>query len=270
MPRFVPDSRPISAQHPIAEFYREEFLKHHRCLQQQRPYYSESAITDVEAALSQDHRQARATLLARQRRPARQLPPQEVRRRDRPFGLVRSQAHTLTRSHSTASTRPPGHRPGRYRCVRRRRAGRAGARCRCRAGAVRPADCHGGRCSASALRLPRHRRGQGRAGDGRRGRAAARRPDSRRPGDWRRREAAVPAGFESIVGGHPLPDGRERSGGPQGAGPGRVARRRRDAARAPLRRRVGADGGAGRRHHPRRQARDDRSGCCGPAPTFTR
>jgi hypothetical protein len=52
MPRFVPDSRPISAQHPVAEFYREEFLKHHRCLQRQRPYYSESAITDVEAALS--------------------------------------------------------------------------------------------------------------------------------------------------------------------------------------------------------------------------
>jgi hypothetical protein len=52
MPRFVPDSRPISAQHPIAEFYREEFLKHQRCLQQQRAYYSESAITDVQAALS--------------------------------------------------------------------------------------------------------------------------------------------------------------------------------------------------------------------------
>ena len=52
MPSFVPDSRPISAQQTIAEFYREEFLKHHRCLQQQRAYYSESAITDVEAALS--------------------------------------------------------------------------------------------------------------------------------------------------------------------------------------------------------------------------
>jgi hypothetical protein len=52
MPRFVSDSRPISAQHPITEFYREEFVKHHRCLQQQRPYYSESAITDVEAALT--------------------------------------------------------------------------------------------------------------------------------------------------------------------------------------------------------------------------
>ena len=52
MARFVPDSRPISAQHPIAEYYREEFLKHHRCLQRQRAYYSESVITDVEAALS--------------------------------------------------------------------------------------------------------------------------------------------------------------------------------------------------------------------------
>ena len=46
------DSRPISAPDPIMEFYRQEFVKHHRCLQQQRPYYSESAITDVEVALS--------------------------------------------------------------------------------------------------------------------------------------------------------------------------------------------------------------------------
>ena len=52
MPRFVSDSRPINATHPIIEFYREEFVKHHRCLQQQRSYYSERAITDVEAALA--------------------------------------------------------------------------------------------------------------------------------------------------------------------------------------------------------------------------
>jgi hypothetical protein len=52
MPRFATDSRPISAQHPITEFYREEFIKHHRCLQQQRPYYSEDAISDVEVALT--------------------------------------------------------------------------------------------------------------------------------------------------------------------------------------------------------------------------
>jgi cell division transport system permease protein len=52
MPRFVMDSRPISAQQPITEFYRQEFIKHHQCLQQHRPYFSEGAITDVEAALA--------------------------------------------------------------------------------------------------------------------------------------------------------------------------------------------------------------------------
>ena len=52
MPRFVTDSRPISAQQPITEFYRQEFAKHHLCLQQHRPYYSEGAITNVEAALA--------------------------------------------------------------------------------------------------------------------------------------------------------------------------------------------------------------------------
>ena len=52
MPRFVSDSRPISAQHSITEFYREEFVKHHQCLQRQRGYYSESAIAHVEVALS--------------------------------------------------------------------------------------------------------------------------------------------------------------------------------------------------------------------------
>jgi hypothetical protein len=51
MPRIVTD-RPISAQHPVTEFYREEFVKHHRCLQHHRPYFSETAITDVEAALA--------------------------------------------------------------------------------------------------------------------------------------------------------------------------------------------------------------------------
>ena len=52
MPRIETDSRPISAQHPVLEFYREEFVKHRRCLRQQRPYFSASAITDVEAALA--------------------------------------------------------------------------------------------------------------------------------------------------------------------------------------------------------------------------
>jgi len=54
MPRFRTDGRPLSARIPpacLADLYREEFLKHQRCLQQQREYYSERVILDVEAAL---------------------------------------------------------------------------------------------------------------------------------------------------------------------------------------------------------------------------
>ena len=36
----------------LTDFYREEFLKHRRCLEQQREYYSDGAITSVEAALT--------------------------------------------------------------------------------------------------------------------------------------------------------------------------------------------------------------------------
>jgi hypothetical protein len=36
----------------LTDFYREEFLKHRRCLEHQREYYSDSAITSVEAALT--------------------------------------------------------------------------------------------------------------------------------------------------------------------------------------------------------------------------
>lgn len=54
MSRFLTDHRPPSAHLPTTrtEFYREEFLKHRQCLQQQREYYSEQAIIDVEAALT--------------------------------------------------------------------------------------------------------------------------------------------------------------------------------------------------------------------------
>ena len=63
MPRFATRMRPMSAQHPITEFYREEFLKHRRCLEQQRAYYSEGAITDVETALEHLSTQANAPQL---------------------------------------------------------------------------------------------------------------------------------------------------------------------------------------------------------------
>jgi hypothetical protein len=55
MARFRTDRRPLVPRLPPispTEFYREEFLKHKRCLDQQREYYSERVILDVEAALA--------------------------------------------------------------------------------------------------------------------------------------------------------------------------------------------------------------------------
>jgi hypothetical protein len=51
--RFLTDSRPPAeaAIHSVSNFYREEFLKRQRCLEQQREFYSERAINDVEQAL---------------------------------------------------------------------------------------------------------------------------------------------------------------------------------------------------------------------------
>lgn len=35
----------------LSDFYREEFIKHHRCLQRQREYFSTPAVERVECAL---------------------------------------------------------------------------------------------------------------------------------------------------------------------------------------------------------------------------
>ena len=40
------------ARGTLTDFYREEFLKHQRCLEQQREYYTDSAISSVEEALT--------------------------------------------------------------------------------------------------------------------------------------------------------------------------------------------------------------------------
>jgi hypothetical protein len=55
MLRFLTDDERLSSkQWPTISiaFYREEFLKHQRCLERQREYYSERAITSVEVALT--------------------------------------------------------------------------------------------------------------------------------------------------------------------------------------------------------------------------
>jgi hypothetical protein len=50
----VPSPKPFHG--PVcqcrAQFYREEFLKHHQCLERQREYYSEGAIASAEDALT--------------------------------------------------------------------------------------------------------------------------------------------------------------------------------------------------------------------------
>ncbi len=52
--RILPFRQPTP--HPSASerttFYREELVKHWRCLERQREFYSEKAITDVKAALT--------------------------------------------------------------------------------------------------------------------------------------------------------------------------------------------------------------------------
>ena len=54
MSRFLTDQRPSSTvlSSALANFYREEFVKHQQCLEKQREFYSEHAITEVDAALS--------------------------------------------------------------------------------------------------------------------------------------------------------------------------------------------------------------------------
>ena len=52
-PRFLTDSLPKNefGFQPLSNFYREELLKCKRCLDQQREYYSEDAISEAERAL---------------------------------------------------------------------------------------------------------------------------------------------------------------------------------------------------------------------------
>ncbi len=53
MSRFLIDSRPQCdpVLHSLSSFYREEFVKCQRCLEQQRECYSERAIHEAEMAL---------------------------------------------------------------------------------------------------------------------------------------------------------------------------------------------------------------------------
>lgn len=51
MRRFPTDRPGKTPSSPISEFYREEFVKHQRCLEEQREYFSSQAIDSVQSAL---------------------------------------------------------------------------------------------------------------------------------------------------------------------------------------------------------------------------
>jgi hypothetical protein len=51
IPGFLLDRATPPSVSALTDFYREEFLKHHKCLQAQREYYSAQAIQSAEAAL---------------------------------------------------------------------------------------------------------------------------------------------------------------------------------------------------------------------------
>lgn len=46
-------ARVVSISSPRVDFYREELLKHQRCLEAQREYYSARAVEQVEQAIGQ-------------------------------------------------------------------------------------------------------------------------------------------------------------------------------------------------------------------------
>src|SRR5829696_4340149 len=51
VPGFLLDQAAPPSVSALAHFYREEFLKHHQCLQAQREYFSAQAIDNAENAL---------------------------------------------------------------------------------------------------------------------------------------------------------------------------------------------------------------------------
>ena len=51
IPRFLIETAVPPIVSALSDFYREEFVKHHQCLQAQREYYSDQAINSAETAL---------------------------------------------------------------------------------------------------------------------------------------------------------------------------------------------------------------------------
>ena len=203
IPGFLLDHAAPPTVSALTEFYREEFLKHHKCLQAQREYFSAQAIENAENALLKIIADLdRLSEEANARTPRRQA-VERVRRRDRPLGLVGSQQGSLTVPVSSAQTRS------------RNTIVRAGV------DAVSAPSCDRARARRS--------RGRRRAD---RPRPCTSSPSARRRRRWRRRSRAsphlairqaiaigthahadLPPSVEWIESSHPFPDARSEAAG---------------------------------------------------------
>ena len=252
MPRFVTDSRPTARSTCSPSFTEKSSSNISRCLQAAASLLLRERDHRRRSRPRPHHGQARTTLHARQRPTARQLAPQEIRRRHRPFGLVRPQANTLTRSLPDASND----------LLAIVRAGIAAvdagplvdARARVRRRAMLASDARRVRSIAAGKAAPA-------MAD-----AAARRSAPACAAvlviaptatlTCRRLRARSSAAIRCRLRRASAP-GAARSKSPRSLPAGRAA------ARAAVRRRLGADGGARRRRDARRQARDDRAAAAG-------
>ncbi len=243
IPGFLLDHAAPPTVSALTEFYREEFLKHHQCLQAQREYFSAQAIENAENALlkiiADLDRLSEEANAERRRRTA----VERVRRRDRPLGLVRSQQGSLTVPVSRLK-QDLDHviRAGVDAVSARRVIARAFAD-------PEVADVLTGRRPSRR----RGRQGGGGDGDGVRGVAASRDPAGDRDRHARARRAAAERRVDRV---EPSVSGRAQRGGRESRDRDRAGRALRRGARHPaVRRRIGADGVADRRHLARRQDR---------------
>ena len=80
VPRFLTDNAAPPSVTALGQFYREEFIKHHQCLQAQREYYSAQAVDSVEAALIR--------VIAEADRLSEQANPEQIAKLLREFDVV--------------------------------------------------------------------------------------------------------------------------------------------------------------------------------------
>ena len=250
-----PKARPGSN---LTDFYREEFLKHRRCLEQQREYYS-TAPSCPSKPPSHASFPARTSFNQTGRRPVRQRAPSKVQRGHRPFELDRSEERSL-RPRTLSKFRQD------FLTIARGAIDAASPQHLIDRAILDPA------IAPLLAKPPAGDRGrQGCAVHGGHFRADRRAiAFATASSSARICPSILPVRLEWIPSSHPLPDERSVAAGRRALEVARRHRSRRDARRAALGWRVGADGGPSGRPDARRQAHRGQRLAEGRVPTSPR